>query len=77
AIYQTTLLSMDVLDPILGAVLGIVCGCITTHILLRMMVLMSEGTAFATELADTFVVRQLIEFRGYHYFLEVMRHLGE
>jgi len=76
-IYQTTQLSLDVMDPTIGAILGVVSGLITAHIVVRTMVLGAAGTQLGRELAQTFVVRQLIEFQGYQSFLEVVRHLGE
>jgi len=76
-LYSTTLLSLDVMDPVVGAILGIASGIITAHIILRGMVLAAAGTPFETELAGTFAVIQLVDQTGFKALMEVLTHIGE
>lgn len=76
-IYSSTLLSLDVLDPIIGALLGIVSGLLVSHVILRAMLLATLGDPFGKQLAATFAVQQLVEFRGLNHILDVARHVGD
>jgi len=76
-LYQTTLLSLDVMDPTVGAILGIGSGLLVAHVVVRAMVLASAGSPFGEEVAETIAVRQLVELHGYHYVMHALRHVGE
>ena len=76
-IHKTTLLSLDVMDPIIGAILGLASGIVLAHVVLRSMVLIYENTALGDALMETVAVQQLVEFRGYLLVLDALTHLGE
>jgi uncharacterized membrane protein required for colicin V production len=75
-LYETTLLSLDVLDPVVGGLLGIASGMVVAHIFLRML-LVSYGEAEVAEvLLDSFVGQELLKFRTYHRLIETLENLG-
>ncbi len=76
-IYQTTLLSLDVMDPTVGAILGIGTGLMAAHIVLRTMLFAAGSTPFGEHLAETIAVRQLVELHGYHYVFQALSHIGD
>jgi hypothetical protein len=76
-IYQNTLLSIDVLDPTIGAIFGIGCGIILAHVLLQTMLWASSGSPLNARLADTAAVTQLVDFRGLKAVLDMASHVGE
>jgi hypothetical protein len=76
-IYETTLLSLDVLDPLVGGVLGIVCGIITAHLFLRVLLTAYVGTDFAQTISSTFVGQEFIEFRTYHIVVTALQNIGQ
>lgn len=76
-IYQNTLLSLDVLDPAIGAILGIASGIIVCHIFLQVMLFASAGSPLHPRLARTTAVIQLVDFRGFHSAVDTASHVGE
>jgi len=76
-LYETTLLSLDVLDPTLGAILGIGSGLMVAHIFLRVLILAYTGTPLEPLLAGTFAARQILYLSGYSHVLNSLYHLGE
>lgn len=76
-IYETTLLSLDVLDPAVGGILGVVCGVITSHIFLRALLIGYAGTDFAKTVMNTFVCQELVQFRTYHLVVTALQNLGQ
>jgi len=75
-IYESTLLSLDVLDPILGAVFGIVAGMMVAYVLLRMLELAYVGTEFADVVANSFMGQELLGLRTYHTVVNALQDLG-
>ena len=75
-IYDSTLLSLDVLDPVVGALCGLASGIMVAHILLRMVHVAYADTEFAQVLMDGFMAKELLEFRSYHAFVTALQNLG-
>jgi uncharacterized membrane protein required for colicin V production len=75
-IYESTLLSLDVLDPILGAIFGIVSGMMVAYVLLRMLELAYAGTEFADVVAKSFTGQELLGLRTYHIVVNALQDLG-
>jgi uncharacterized membrane protein required for colicin V production len=76
-IYQSTLLSLEYLDPIFGAVLGIGSGVILAFVFLRMLQLDYGTSQQATALVNSFAGEELLQFQAYHRALEAMMNLGK
>ena len=76
-LYQTTLLSLDTMDPIVGAILGFASGIIVSYVLLATMMLAYQGQPFADVLSNTAAYQQLVDFKGYNYLMDICRHIGE
>ena len=75
-IYETTLLSLDVLDPLVGGVLGLGCGIVVAHIFLKTLVLGFGESEAADVLIGTFVGQELLKFRSYHTVVTALQNLG-
>jgi len=75
-IYDTILLSLDVLDPIVGAILGIVSGSVVAHILLKALLLSYGETEAADLLLNSFMGQELLKFRTYHTVITALQNLG-
>lgn len=76
-IYETTLLSLDVLDPLVGGVLGFVSGIVIAHTFLRVMLTAYANTDFGTTLLNSFAGQELVVFRSYHYVVTKLQNIGE
>ncbi len=76
-LYETTLLSLDVLDPLVGGMLGVVSGLIVAHIFLRVMLLAYGDSESARILMQSFAGQELIQFRTFHMVLTALQNLGE
>jgi hypothetical protein len=76
-IYQSTLLSLDYLDPVAGGLLGIFSGLIVVFFFLRVLQLDWAGTAQAKVLMDSFVGQELLNLRSYHNVVEALQNLGK
>lgn len=76
-IYESTLLSLDVLDPAVGALLGVVSGCLVVHLLLRTLLIAYGPGEAADALRGSFFGQELIEFRAYHAVVTALQNLGK
>ena len=76
-IYQSTLLSLDYLDPVLGAVFGIVSGIITCFIFLRVLQLDYGSSEQGKILLDSLVGQEILQLRSYHYVVGALNRLGD
>ena len=75
-IYQSTLLSLDVMDPLVGGVLGVSMGLMVAHIFLRVLLIAAKGTDFSNIVFNSFMGQELIAFRTYHRVVEQLQNLG-
>ncbi len=75
-IYETTLLSLDVLDPIVGGILGVASGTVVAHLFIRMLLVAYADTDFANIVLNSFVGQEIILFRSYHRVVEALQDLG-
>ncbi len=75
-IYETTLLSLDVLDPIVGGVLGFASGVVVAHVFLRAMLAAYADTAFAHTVQNSFMGQEIVQFRTYRYVVQALQNLG-
>lgn len=75
-IYETTLLSLDVLDPLVGGLLGIASGMVVAHIFLRMLLVSYGEAEIAQVLLDSFAGQELLKFRTYHRVVQALENLG-
>jgi len=75
-IYETTLLSLDVLDPVVGGLLGVGSGIVTAHVFLRMLLTAYADTEFAKVVSHSFVGHEIISFRSYHHVVTVLQNIG-
>jgi len=75
-IYQTTLLSLDVLDPVVGAVLGALSGMVVAHVFLKTILLAYADTEFADVVLGGFVGQELLQFRTYHNVVRALYNIG-
>jgi uncharacterized membrane protein required for colicin V production len=76
-IYQSTLLSLDYLDPVAGGLLGLATGLIVVFFFLRVLQLDWTGTAQAKVLMDSFVGQELLDLRSYRHVVEALQNLGK
>lgn len=75
-IYETTLLSLDVLDPVVGGLLGCASGVIVAHVFIRILLLAYGSTDFGTVVLNSFMGQEVILFRSYHNVVESLQNLG-
>lgn len=75
-IYETTLLSLDVLDPIVGGVLGFASGVVVAHVFLRAMLAAYADTGFANTVLNSFMGQEIVQFRTYRYVVQALQNLG-
>jgi uncharacterized membrane protein required for colicin V production len=75
-IYETTLLSLDVLDPVVGGLLGLASGIIVAHLFIRIMLTAYGGTDFSKLVQDSFIGQELIAFRTYHTVVTALQNIG-
>ena len=75
-IYETTLLSLDVLDPVVGGLLGAGSGIIVAHLFLRVLLATYADTEFAKVVLATFMGQEVIAFRTYHHVVTVLQNIG-
>jgi len=75
-IYDSTLLSLDVLDPVVGALFGIVSGMMVAHVFLKMLEVGYAGTDFSTVVVNSFMGQELLEFRTYHRVVTALQNIG-
>jgi uncharacterized membrane protein required for colicin V production len=75
-IYETTLLSLDVLDPVVGGVLGFASGVIAAHVFLRAMLAAYADTDFANTVLNSFMGQEIVQFRSYRYVVQALQNLG-
>ncbi len=76
-IYETTLLSLDVLDPVVGGLLGLVSGIVVAHLFMRVLLTAYAKTDFGTIILNSFVGQELIVFRSYHVVVTALQNLGK
>lgn len=76
-IYNTTLLSLEYFDPIVGALFGAATGMIVAFAFLHSLQL-GYGTGEPGKvLAASFMGQELLNLRSFHRFLEACYHLGD
>ena len=75
-IYETTLLSLDVLDPVVGGLLGLASGIVVAHMFIRVILTAYSGTDFANLVMDSFVGQEIIAFRTYHIVVTALQNIG-
>lgn len=76
-VYESTLLSLDVLDPIVGGLLGIGSGIVVSHMVLRVMLAAYGDTEAAAMLMNSFAGQELVAFRSYHRVVTGLQNLGK
>jgi len=89
---EAALLTLDGLDDIVGPIFGLVSGVAVAHIVLVAIITANPAATDATlRSGDTslrstswgaaarkrLAVREVVEFRTYHYVVHQMRHFGE
>jgi uncharacterized membrane protein required for colicin V production len=75
-IYETTLMSLDVLDPVVGGILGVASGIIAAHFFFRVMLTAYADTAFAATVLNSFMGHEIVQFRSYHRVVQALQNLG-
>ena len=75
-VYESTLLSLDVMDPVVGGLLGVASGIIVAHIFLHVLMTAYGDTEFAKTVLSSFVGQELIAFRTYHRVVTVLQNIG-
>jgi len=75
-VYETTLLSLDVFDPVVGGLLGAGSGMVVAHVFLRMLLTIYGDASAANVLVGSFVGQELIQFRAYHHVINWLQNLG-
>lgn len=75
-LYETTLLSLDVLDPVVGSLLGICSGVVVSHIFLKMLLLAYGDGEAANAVLSSFMGQELLRFRSFHRVLTALQNLG-
>jgi hypothetical protein len=76
-IYEATLISLDVLDPAVGALFGVGVGLLVSYALLAVLTLLAGDTEFARAVERTFCTQELYYFRSYHEAIEALHHIGQ
>ncbi len=76
-VYESTLLSLDVLDPIVGGLLGLCSGIIVGHLFLRMLLIAYGETEFASILTSSFTGQELLEFRTFRRVIATLQNIGK
>jgi uncharacterized membrane protein required for colicin V production len=75
-VYESTLLSLDVLDPIVGGILGTATGLLVGHLFLRMLLIAYGETEFAAVLTSSFTGQELVEFRSYLRVVTALQNIS-
>ena len=75
-IYETTLLSLDVFDPVVGGLLGAASGIVVAHVFLRTLLIIYGDAEAANLLIGSFVGQEFIRFRAYHHVINWLQNLG-
>jgi len=75
-IYQSTLLSLDVLDPLVGGLFGLASGMVVAHVFLRIVLLGYTETEFADVVLSSFMGQELLKFRTYHKVVTALHNIG-
>ena len=76
-LYQTTLISLDALDPVVGGLFGLGSGIILSHIILRSLGLIAHQTPFGDLVVNSFAYHQFVTFDGFHSLMNRMLHFGD
>lgn len=77
AIYcnRFVVINFDPFDWLLGAILGYAVGLIGTYFFLTFSLNASIGSSFHTALAQSFMVHEFVEYRGWHTLLNNLYNL--
>lgn len=75
-IYETTLLSLDVFDPVVGGLLGAASGMVVGHVFLTTLLTIYGDAEAANILTGSFAGQELIRFRTYHHVITWLQNLG-
>ena len=76
-IYESTLLSLDVLDPVLGAIFGIASGTLAAHVFLRSLAVAYAHTEFGAVVMASFMGQELLELRSYRAVVASLQNIGD
>lgn len=76
-LYDYTLLSLDVFDPLLGAIFGAVSAGCAAHVLLRALIIAYVDTPTAELVTTSFAYQELVRFRSYNDVLNALHNLGK
>jgi uncharacterized membrane protein required for colicin V production len=76
-LYETTLLSLDVFDPLVGGILGAVSGTLAAHVLLKALLLTYGDSEAADALLGSFVGQEFIKLRTFHVVFNALSNLGK
>ncbi len=76
-IYNTTLLSLEYFDPIVGALLGTATGIIVAFAFLHSLQLGYGTTEPGKVLEASFMGQEVLNFRSFHKVLDSLYHLGD
>lgn len=72
-----TLLTLDSFDDIVGAVFGFVSGVAVAHVVLVVILTANPGaTDWGAAARKRLAVREIVQFRTYHYVVHHLRHFG-
>ena len=75
-VYESTLLSLDVLDPVVGAIFGIFSGMLVAHIFLRMLEVAYAETDLANVVVNSFMGQELLRLRSYHAVVNALQNIS-
>lgn len=73
---QFVQMSIDPFDWSLGAFFGLATGVVALHFFLIFLLTVYQGTPLQAEIAQTFFVRNFVNFEGWHSFSNYMANLG-
>jgi len=75
-IYQSTLLSLDYMDPVLGGAFGLVIGVIVVFFFLYSLQLAYGVSDEGKALAESFVGQEVLSLRTLHTIVDALHNLG-
>jgi uncharacterized membrane protein required for colicin V production len=75
-VYETTLVSLDVLDPLVGGIIGTASGLMVAHLVLRTLLVSYGQEEIAKLLLQSFAGQELLQLRSYRTTLAALHNLG-
>ncbi len=76
-VYQSTLLSLDYFDPIVGGIFGVMVGLIVVFFFLHALQLTYADTEQGRLLAQSFAGQEVLSLRSYHTAIQALHNLGK